>query len=122
MMDEAKMMEIKAAWKKREHRKQEQEKTRRDHAWKCAEKVAALLKEKHGIKNLWLFGSLVSGKHFTVHSDIDLFVEGFPAEADFWEVLSQAEYAATSFPITLIVEENARPGIKEKVHKEGVLL
>ena len=121
-MDKAKMMDIKAAWEKRELRKQEQERTRRDHALKCAGKVTALLKEKYGIKRLWLFGSLVSGKHFTVHSDIDLFVEGFPAEADFWVVLSQAEHAAAPFPLNLILEENALPGIKEKVRKEGVLL
>jgi len=122
MMDQSKIMEIKATWKKRELRKQELEKTRRDHAWKCAKKAAALLKENYGIKKLWLFGSLVSGKHFTVHSDIDLFVEGFPAEADFWVALGQAENATAPFPLNLILEENARPGIKEKVRKEGVLL
>jgi predicted nucleotidyltransferase len=121
-MDKGKMLEIKSVWKKREQRKQEQERNRRDHAWKCAERVAALLREKYGIKKLWLFGSLVSGKHFTVHSDIDLFVEDFPANADFWVVLGQAEHAAAPFPLNLILEENALPKIKEIAHKEGVLL
>lgn len=121
-MDKIKLREIKAAWKERELREQEQEKARRAQARKCADKVAALLKEKHGFEKVWLLGSLVTGKHFTVHSDIDLYAEGFPAEADFWEVHSEAEYAAAPFPLNLILEENALPGLKEKIRKEGVLL
>lgn len=121
-MDKVKVSEIKAGWRERELRKQEQERARRRQAWICAERAAALLKEKHGLKKVWLFGSLVTGKHFTVHSDIDLYAEGFPAEADFWEVFSQAEYAAAPFPLNLILEENALPGLKEKVCRDGVLL
>ncbi|MBT9172716.1 MAG: hypothetical protein DDT21_01102 [Syntrophomonadaceae bacterium] len=122
MMDDAKILKMKATWEKREIRKQEQEKTRREYAWKCARKAAALLKEKYGIKNLWLFGSLVSGKHFTIHSDIDLYVESFPVKVDFWEALSQTEYAAAPFPINLITEADAPPGLKDKIREEGVPL
>jgi predicted nucleotidyltransferase len=107
---------------KRELRKQEQKRTRRDHVWKCAEKVAALSKENYGIKKLWLFGSLVSSKHFTAHSDIDLFVEDFPANTDFWVVLGQAKHTAASFPINLITDEDAPPRLKDKIREEGVPL
>lgn len=121
-MDEIKMKEIKKTWKERELRKNEEEKKRREDAWKCAEKAAALLKEKYGVKKVCLFGSLVWGKHYTVHSDIDLYVEGFPAEADYWEALGQAEHAAAPFPLSMVLEENALPGLKEKARKEGVPL
>jgi len=122
MMDEFKKKEIKAGWEKRNLRKQEREKARREQAWKCAENAATLLKEKYGLKKVWLFGSLVYGKHFTTHSDIDLYVEGFPTKADYWEILSQAEYAAAPYPLNLILEEDDLPGLKEKISQEGILL
>lgn len=36
-----------------------------------------------------------------------------------WQVFSRAEYAAAPFPLNLILEENALPGIKEKVCWDG---
>jgi hypothetical protein len=40
----------------------------------------------------------------------------------FWEALSQTEYAAAPFPINLITEEDAPPGLKDKIRAEGVPL
>jgi len=122
MRDEIVAMDLRVAWEERARRKLEQEKSRRDQARQCAENVAAMLRTNFGIHEIWLFGSLVSGKHFTVHSDIDMFVGDFPPAADYWEVLRQAEHIAAPFPLTLLIEANAWPRTKARVRSEGVLL
>lgn len=122
MTNDYKLNKIKTAWKKREQKKSEDEKKRREEALKCAKKAAALLMEKYGAKKIRLFGSLVCGKHYSVKSDIDLYIEGFPSNADYWEALSQADHAAAPFPLNLIFEENALPSLKEKAFNEGIIL
>jgi predicted nucleotidyltransferase len=122
MADEAKLRAIRSTWKARELRKCSEESARRESARKRAEAVAALLKDRYSVKEVWLLGSLAWGKHFSARSDIDLYVAGLTGEADYWEVLSQAEWVAAPFPLQLILAEGAPPSLKERVLKEGVRL
>ena len=122
MTDEIMIRELKKAWKARELLKRDKEAKRREAAWQSATKAAALLKENYSVKKVYLFGSLVWGKHYTAYSDIDLYVEGFPSEADYFEALGQAEYLAAPFPLNLVLEEKAPPGLKYKACKDGVRL
>ncbi len=121
-MDEAALKEMKKGWQERTQRKDEEENKRRIDARCCAEKVAVLLKEKYGVKKVYLYGSLVWGKHYTVHSDIDLFVEGFPAGADYWAALAEADHVAVPFPLNIVLAENAQQSLHDKVIKEGAPL
>jgi len=84
--------------------------------------VASLLKASYGVTDVYLYGSLIWGKIFTEHSDIDLLVVGFPPKADYWDALAGAEHVAVPFPLSIALAENAAPGLVEKAMKEGVRL
>ncbi len=72
--------------------------------------------------NVYLFGSLAWRKRFTPHSDIDLYIDSFPKDKDYWEALVKSEEIAMPFPVTIVLAENARPEIKQKIEEEGILL
>lgn len=50
---------------------------RRSDALLKAVAAASHLKEKYGVKAVYLYGSLAWGGHYTHRSDIDFLVEGF---------------------------------------------
>ena len=94
----------------------------RDEAISKAEDIAAFLKTSYGVRNVYLFGSLAWRNRFTAHSDIDIYVDGFPKEKDYWKALAKSEEIAMPFPVTIVLAENAKPELKQKVEKEGLLL
>lgn len=56
---------------------------RREEALSKAREAARVLREKYGALKVYLYGSLAWSPIFTVHSDIDLLVEGFRPLQDF---------------------------------------
>ena len=71
---------------------------------------------------MYLYGSLAWGKHFTTHSDIDLLVDGFPKEADYWRALVEAERLAVPFAVSLVLAESASPSLLARATREGIRL
>jgi predicted nucleotidyltransferase len=71
---------------------------------------------------VYLFGSLVWGKHYTSLSDIDLMIEGFPPDQRYFRALAMAESMAQPISIQLVLSEDAFPSLTERVKKEGILL
>ena len=90
-------------------------------AWERARAVAAWLRREHGVRQVYLYGSLAWGG-FWEHSDIDLLVEGFPADGDFWAMQAGADHIGAPFPISIIVEEDAVPSLQVKAKAKGVKL
>ncbi len=113
---------LRRAWEKRAKRKQEElNKLRREALLKAAA-AAAHLREKYRVKAVYLYGSLAWGDHFDRRSDIDLLVEGFPAEASYWRMLAELEGITAPFEVNVVLSEDASPSLKEKSRKEGKLL
>ncbi|MCL5038372.1 MAG: nucleotidyltransferase domain-containing protein [Firmicutes bacterium] len=120
--EEAFLESLRRGWRRREAEEREQESQRRQLALAKAKRAAQYLKDRYGTKEVYLFGSLVYGLHFTVHSDIDLLAVGFPEEANYWHALAEIEGITRPFPVSLVLEENAVPGLRETARKKGIQL
>lgn len=113
---------LRKAWQKRTEQEKAREQKRRQEALARAEAAARHLKEKYGVTAVYLFGSLVWGRHFTPHSDIDLLVEGFQKKEKYWQMFGELEEIASPFEINIVLTEEAAVSLREKVTKEGKLL
>lgn len=85
-----------------------------------AARLAAGLAAEPGVKRVWLVGSLARSQ-FKLGSDIDLVVEGLPAERLF-AVGAALEAEAGGFAVDLVPLESARPLFRQHVEREGVVL
>lgn len=83
-----------------------------------AHKCARILKEKYGVKRVFLIGSLAYG---IVHerSDIDLVVEGLAPELYIKALVDLSDIVRWKVEINLIPFEDAFESLKEKTLKEG---
>jgi len=86
-----------------------------------AKKVAAHLKERYGVKKVFLYGSLARG-NFSHISDIDLYIEGFDQEKMYWRMQVEAEEIALPYPLSIVPAEDAFPSLRREVYREGVEL
>lgn len=86
-----------------------------------AKEVAAFLKNKYGVRKVFLYGSLARGR-FSHHSDIDLYVEGFNNVKDYWRMQVEAEGITQPYPLSIVLAEDALPSLHKTVYTEGVEL
>lgn len=84
-----------------------------------AAEIAMVLKEKHGVRQVYLYGSLAWGG-FGRGSDLDLLIAGF--KGDFWQMYLEAEAIALPFDIHLVYQEDAHPSLRDEIARRGVLL
>ena len=102
-------------------KKRELEKERlRGEALKEAERLSALLKERFEYEALYLIGSVVKGKAFRPHSDIDFVIKGLKKDL-FCKALALL-IKASDFPIDLKPWEELDLKSKAKVEKERIIL
>ncbi len=113
---------IRKTWQHRKQRKKQEENERKKDAIEKARKVATFLKHTYQVKDVYLIGSLVWGKHFTASSDIDLLINNFPESADYWEAVAAVEHLAMPSPVSIVLAKSASTSLEEKVKKEGLLL
>ncbi|MGQ9533075.1 MAG: nucleotidyltransferase family protein [Desulfotomaculales bacterium] len=114
--------DLRQAWARRAAMKARAERELRRRALEKSRAAARHLKEKYGVRRVYLYGSLVWGSHFTPHSDIDLLVEGLPAEVDYWRLVVEVERITAPLPVSVVPVEDALPGLTKKVLEEGVPL
>lgn len=88
-------------------------------AMEAARQAAALLRQHYKVTRVRVFGSVLRPERFHERSDIDLAVEGLPAEAYLraWALLNGP---GIEFEIDLVTPEECRPAIWESVEREGV--
>ena len=109
-------------WSRRLLVAEERRKKRVKDAAAAAQRCAQLLYDNYGVSKAYLFGSLSKPETFHDGSDIDLAVEGLPprlyfkALADLWRQLPPA------MNLDLVPFEDADPGLRERLLKEGVAL
>jgi uncharacterized protein len=84
-----------------------------------AEAAARRLVEECGARRVWLFGSLAWGQAHAA-SDVDLLVEGLPAEA--WSEACRLVEMEVAAPVDLVRVEEAAPELVARVQREGELL
>lgn len=72
------------------------------------------------IRRVWIFGSFARGRRPDWRSDLDLAVEGLPADlqARLWSELDQA----ISIPVDVVRWETAGALLRAEIHKWGKLL
>lgn len=84
-----------------------------------AREAATMLKVKYGAKRVWLFGSLAHGAWFHPSSDVDLAVEGIPAEA-FYHAWTAVEHIIKDRNVDLVDIASASVSIRRSITEEGM--
>lgn len=86
-----------------------------------ARECSLLLKNNYDVKKVYIIGSLAKG-FFHDRSDIDLVVEGLPAELYIKALTELYDILMPGMELNLIPFEDAFDSLKEKTLKEGQLL
>lgn len=94
---------------------------RYDRAWAVARQAAALLKSSFGAKKVAVFGSLVNRLWFSRWSDIDLAAWGIPHDC-FYKAVAAVTDLSEEFKVDLVDPESCRPGLRERIEQEGIVL
>jgi len=110
------------AWKKRleEERKRMEERRRSAQSW--AQRIASMLREDFGAKEVWLFGSVLWEGRFSKNSDIDLAVRGIPPSRYIEALVESEKLTGHEFQVDIVPLEDCHPVIRRRVEKEGVRL
>lgn len=84
------------------------------------EAAVSILSREPGVRRVWLFGSLAKGRKPDFRSDLDLAVEGLPAERylSLWAALDEA----TRLPPDLVRWEEADATLRDEINRWGVLV
>lgn len=113
---------IRKTWAKRHESAKMAQKKKRQVAMSKAHAIAKLLKEKYGVKKVYLYGSLSREGPFDKLSDIDLFVEGWNEDFNYWKMYLEAESIAIPFPVSIITENEVIPELHGEILKKGEIL
>lgn len=109
-----------AAWQERSERQRASNRAASVRALKTARELARTLAQRYGATRIVLVGSLARGE-FGSGSDIDLAVEGVPAE-HFFAAGAELERLAGEFKVDLVPLESANPFYLAQVAQTGVAL
>ncbi len=109
---------------RKKHRAIEQKKKqdtglRKQKALKAAKEVATMLKEKYGVSNVVLYGSLVNGK-FDDYSDIDLYVENL--NEDYFAAFHEAQMIAGDIEVSIACSTDVVESLYKNIQQNGVKL
>ena len=79
------------------------------------------IKEKYGVKNLYIFGSYVRGEQ-TPESDIDILVEFEKGRKTFRNYMGLKFYLEELFGIKvdLVIKEAVKPRLKKYIYEEAI--
>ena len=108
------------AWRERWRHERRADSAAARRARTISRKVARLLVRRYGARRVVLCGSLARGD-FRRGSDIDLAVEGVPAEL-FFEASAAAARAAGEFEVDVVPIESATRRYREWLAGEGIVL
>lgn len=101
---------------------EKQIKEQKEQLREIAQQCTSLLKKKYKVKVVYLIGSLTHGGIMHKRSDIDLVVEGLPAEhyikalVDLWDLLP------AGVELNLIPFEDAYESLRQKTLTQGEVL
>jgi uncharacterized protein len=84
-------------------------------------KAAEQLKERFGVKRVFLFGSVAHGAGFSSRSDVDLAVEGVSG-SDYWKAWGLVEEILEDRNVDFIDLEMAGESLRHAVARHGIEL
>ncbi len=93
----------------------------REQVLQRARQAAAMLKLRFGVRRVILFGSLAQVTRFRTDSDVDLAVEGLPADA-YWKAWQLLEEFITDRSVDLIEIESAGESLRSAIQRYGIEL
>ena len=102
-----------------EQRKKQNIEVRKQQALKAAKDVATMLKDKYGVSNVVLYGSLVNGR-FDDYSDIDLYVEGLGE--GYFTALHEAQMIAGDIEVSIACSTDVLESLRKNIQLNGVKL
>lgn len=105
------------AWRRRRIDEEDRRRELAKRAFRQAEALTDVLKNKYQCQEVYLIGSLARHE-FGEHSDIDLVVGGLRAE-HYYRALGEIS-SLSSFPVDLVPLEAANDLIKESIAAEGI--
>ncbi|AEG13747.1 hypothetical protein Desku_0099 [Desulfofundulus kuznetsovii DSM 6115] len=120
LMDEEVFQQYAKAWRKRQRDEERKRRKKLRQARETAGKLAEMLVQDYGAKEVWLFGSLIRSGSFHRNSDIDLAAAGLPAQ-EFFRIMARLN-AATEFAVDLVDLDACPPWLAATIRKEGKLL
>jgi uncharacterized protein len=110
-----------AHFRQRQGRDSLQQQYRYQYGWEQARIAAHILKTRYGVKQVFLFGSLLSPKAVHINSDIDLAVWGLPVE-QYSDAVGTLLLTVKGFSIDLVCLETAQSSLKQTILQVGVEL
>ena len=102
------------------HKQQELDQRRRQ-AWILARQAGVLLKERFGVKQVVVFGSLVRGDLFHARSDVDLGVRGLD-EKRYYRAVAQLLSLDPTIKIDMVMVEDTPDSLRATINQEGVVV
>ncbi|MBI5402156.1 MAG: nucleotidyltransferase domain-containing protein [Ignavibacteriae bacterium] len=109
------------AWRDRLNKEKAELEGRHVHALRKAKECAEVLKKEFGAKRVILYGSVLHPDIFTLHSDIDLAVEGIK-ESEFYYAGARVDAIAGDITVDLTPIEDTKPYILDSIEEEGIIL
>jgi len=110
------------AWRERARQDSRARDARRTQALAVAGRLAHILVEEHGARDVYLFGSTATGRHYRLDSDIDLAVSGIAPERQIRVDAEVTLMATPGFGADLLFLEDAPEIFRDRVRKEGIRL
>lgn len=102
-----------------EQKKKQKIELRKQKALKAAKDVANMLKDKYGVSNVVLYGSLVNGR-FDDYSDIDLYVESLGE--GYFTALHEAQMIAGAIEVSIACGTDVLESLRKNIQQTGVKL
>lgn len=109
-----------AGWRRRLSTDKARRNMRAQEAGSAAQKCAQVLYENYGVRKVYLLGSLNEPERFRDDSDNDLVVDGLPPHLYFKALAELWRLSPPGMQLDLIPFEDADPGLRVRVVKEGV--
>lgn len=121
MMDPVLLQTYRQSAQERQRHLQEQMQTRLELAWKVAHRAAEILYSEFGVTKVVAFGSITQEGMFHCHSDVDLAVWDLPEHLIF-RAIGVVQSVHPSYSVDVIIFEEASPGLKAVIEREGIPL
>lgn len=94
-------------------------KARWEQAWDLIPKLATLLREEYGAKQVQVFGSAIKLEYFSMTSDIDLAVWGMPAN-QYFLAATAADELDEAFSVDVVDIRFCRSSLLDVIKAEGI--
>ncbi|RPJ64366.1 MAG: nucleotidyltransferase domain-containing protein [Acidobacteria bacterium] len=111
------------AWRRRDEQAESRREQRRIEALHAARRCGRILTERFGARRVYLFGSVLDPRRFHDASDIDLAVEGLPADRTYWRALTEIwPELPDGIRVDLVPLEQAEPALADEILSSGEIL